>query len=63
MHAHPGWLGATLAFCAGTFLCIAGSDLLPELQFHRHDRMKPSVALLGGLAAAALIVTFGYAEH
>ena len=44
-----------LAFSAGTFLCIALSDLLPELQFHAHDRLKLSVALLGGflLMAAA----------
>ncbi len=38
-----------LAFSAGTFLCIALSDLLPELQFHSHDRFKLSVALLGGV--------------
>ena len=39
---------ASLAFSAGTFLCIALSDLLPELQFHSHDRLKLSAALLGG---------------
>ena len=39
---------AALAFSAGTFLCIALSDLLPELQFHRHDRVKLSAALLLG---------------
>ena len=39
---------AALAFSAGTFLCIALSDLLPELQFHSHDRLKLSAALLGG---------------
>ena len=49
------FLGCALAFCAGTFLCIAGSDLLPELQFHSHDRFKLSVALLAGLAVAVLI--------
>ncbi|MDR3619975.1 MAG: ZIP family metal transporter [Paludisphaera borealis] len=37
-----------LSFSAGTFLCIALSDLLPELQFHSHDRFKLSVALLAG---------------
>jgi zinc and cadmium transporter len=45
-----------LAFSAGTFLCIALSDLLPELQFHAHDRWKLSLALLAGvglMAAAA----------
>ncbi len=49
------FLGYALAFCAGTFLCIASSDLLPELQFHAHDRLKLSVALLLGLAVAVLI--------
>jgi zinc and cadmium transporter len=44
-----------LAFSAGTFLCIAASDLLPELQFHRHDRLALSAALLVGLALAGTI--------
>jgi zinc and cadmium transporter len=48
---------AAVAFSAGTFLCIALSDLLPELQFHAHDRWKLSIALVAGLglmAAASL---------
>ena len=49
---HPGVLPAALAFSAGTFLCIALSDLLPEVQFHKHDRLKLSAALLLGLGAA-----------
>jgi zinc and cadmium transporter len=44
---------AALAFSAGTFLCIALSDLLPELQFHSHDRLKLSAALLAGLLVMA----------
>jgi len=48
-------LGCALAFCAGSFLCIASSDLLPELQFHSHDRLKLSVALLAGIAVAVAI--------
>jgi len=52
------FLGCSLAFCAGTFLCIASSDLLPELQFHSHDRFKLSVALLAGLAVALIIKHF-----
>jgi zinc and cadmium transporter len=44
-----------LAFSAGTFLCIAMSDLLPELQFHQHDRVKLSAALLAGLALAWML--------
>jgi zinc and cadmium transporter len=56
-----------LAFSAGMFLCISLSDLLPELQFHRHDRIKLSAALLLGLgvALAALAVEGheGHADH
>lgn len=48
-------ISAALAFSAGTFLCIAMSDLLPELQFHQHDRFKLSLALLTGLALAWII--------
>jgi zinc and cadmium transporter len=48
----PGLVSGALAFSAGTFLCISLSDLLPELQFHQHDRMKLSAALLLGLAVA-----------
>ena len=53
--SNSAFLGCALAFCTGTFLCIASSDLLPELQFHSHDRFKLSVALLAGLAIAILI--------
>ncbi len=44
--------GYALAFSAGVFLCISMSDLLPELQFHDHDRIKLSVALMFGLVLA-----------
>ncbi|TAK98368.1 MAG: iron permease [Verrucomicrobia bacterium] len=53
--SNASFLGCALAFCAGTFLCIACSDLLPELQFHSHDRVKLSLALLAGLAVALLL--------
>jgi zinc and cadmium transporter len=46
------WVAYALAFSAGTFLCISLSDLLPELQFHHHDRVKLSAALLLGLSVA-----------
>ncbi len=50
----PGaWTAGALAFSAGTFLCIALSDLLPELQFHSHDRFKLSTALLAGFLVMA----------
>jgi zinc and cadmium transporter len=45
---------AALAFSAGTFLCIALSDLLPELQFHEHDRIILSLALLAGVGLMAV---------
>jgi len=51
----PALLAYALAFAAGTFLCIALSDLLPELQFHQHDRVKLTVALGCGLALAWVI--------
>ncbi|MHC4415982.1 MAG: ZIP family metal transporter [Planctomycetota bacterium] len=50
---HTPWLvSIALAFSAGTFLCISLSDLLPELQFHQHDRVKLSAALVVGLVLA-----------
>jgi zinc and cadmium transporter len=57
------FLGAALAFTAGTFLCISTSDLLPEIQFHTHDRLKLSFALLAGLAIAASIGKFETSGH
>jgi len=44
-----GW---GLAFSAGVFLCIALSDLLPEMEFHSHNRIRLSVALLLGIMIA-----------
>jgi zinc and cadmium transporter len=57
------FLGSALAFAGGTFLCIATSDLLPELQFHAHDRGKLTVALLAGLLLAAAIGKFEKFDH
>jgi len=62
----PRWIGGVLAVAAGMFLCIATSDLLPELQFHTHDRTKLSIALLAGLGLAWGIVfleTTGHDHH
>ncbi len=42
-------IGYILAFAAGAFLCIALSDLLPEIHFHSHDRGKLIVSLLIGI--------------
>jgi len=48
----PNITSLALAFSAGTFLCIGCADLLPELQFHRHDRVLLSLALILGLVLA-----------
>lgn len=57
------FIAYALAFSAGTFLCISLSDLLPELQFHRHDRVKLSVALLLGLAVAHVAAAMETLTH
>ena len=41
-----------LAFSGGTFICIAASDVLPELQFHKHDRVSMTAMLVLGLVIA-----------
>jgi zinc and cadmium transporter len=48
-------LGAALAFSAGVFVCISMSDLLPEIEFHTHDRMGLSVSLAAGILVAVLL--------
>lgn len=45
-------LGYGLALSGGFFICIALSDLLPEVHFHDHDRGKLTAALLIGVALA-----------
>jgi zinc and cadmium transporter len=57
------FIACALAFSAGTFLCISLSDLLPELQFHRHDRVKLSIALVLGLALAQFAAMMEAAAH
>ena len=61
--ANEALLGAALAFCGGGFLCVAASDLLPELHFHSHDRVRLSIALLAGIGAALLIGVFEGDNH
>ncbi len=46
------YVGCALGFSAGVFLCISLADLLPEVQFHTHDRFKLSLALILGVALA-----------
>jgi len=45
-------IGAALAFAAGVFICISLADLLPEIEFHSHDRLKLSSALVLGTLLA-----------
>jgi zinc and cadmium transporter len=47
--------GAALAFSAGTFLFVALSDLLPEVQFHRHDRVPLFLTLAAGVTFMGFI--------
>ena len=52
-------VGVALAFSAGVFLCISLGDILPEVHFHAHDRVKLSLALAIG---AALAYAVGFIE-
>jgi len=45
-------VAVALAFSAGAFICIALSDLLPEVHFHSHDRGKLTLAFLAGITLA-----------
>jgi zinc and cadmium transporter len=48
-------LPAVLAFAAGAFICIALGDLLPEVQFHSHDRIRLTALFLLGVGLAVAI--------
>ena len=49
------WVAAALAVSAGVFVCIALSDLLPEMEFHSHDRGTLTAALMLGVGIAGLL--------
>lgn len=51
-------LPAALAFSAGAFICIALADLLPEVQFHSHDRFKLTGSFIVGLSIALALGVF-----
>ncbi|MGB0766082.1 MAG: ZIP family metal transporter [Phycisphaeraceae bacterium] len=61
--AHSMIVGNALAFTAGVFLCIALSDVLPELHFHQHDKVTLTAALVLGLAIAYAIAHFEMKHH
>jgi len=56
-------LGLALAFSAGIFLCISLGDLLPEVHFHSHDRLKLSGMLLLGVVIALAIESLPGHSH
>ncbi|WDQ18119.1 ZIP family metal transporter [Rhodopirellula sp. P2] len=56
-------LGWGLALSAGFFICISLSDLLPEVAFHDHDRLKLTTALLLGVALAVGIESLPGHSH
>jgi zinc and cadmium transporter len=53
-------VGGALAFSGGVFLCISLADILPEVSFHSHDRLRLTAALLIGVLLAFGI---GYLEE
>jgi zinc and cadmium transporter len=56
-------LGVAMALAAGAFLCIAAADLLPEVQFHSHDRVLLTASLALGLAIAWGITVMERSSH
>ena len=56
-------LGVAMAMAAGAFLCIAAADLLPEVEFHSHDRLLLTAALALGLSIAWGITVAERSSH
>lgn len=56
-------IGIAMALAAGAFICIAAADLLPEVQFHSHDRLLLTTALAVGLAIAWAITLVERSTH
>jgi zinc and cadmium transporter len=56
-------LGVAMALAAGAFLCIAAADLLPEVQFHSHDRVLLTASLALGLTIAWGITVMERSSH
>lgn len=56
------FVGSALAFSAGVFVSISLSDLLPEMEFHSHHRVRLSVALGLGICLAWLITVIQPAD-
>lgn len=60
---HVNVVAYALAFSAGAFLSISLSDLLPELQFHAHDRAALSASLIFGLSISFVVSFFESGGH
>ncbi|MDE0154124.1 MAG: ZIP family metal transporter [Gammaproteobacteria bacterium] len=56
----PHVMGCGLAFAAGAFLCISLSDLLPEVHFHSHDRVKLMLSFLAGVGFIYMLRFIGF---
>ena len=56
-------LGIAMAMAAGAFLCIAAADLLPEVEFHSHDRLLLTASLAIGLTIAWGITVMERSSH
>lgn len=52
-----------MAFGAGVLLCVALADVLPEVRFHGHDRLKLGAGLLLGVSVAAGIAHVEHLGH
>lgn len=59
----PNVLGWGLAVSAGFFIGIALSDLLPEVEFHDHDRGKLTTAFLLGIGIAVGVENLPGHDH
>lgn len=55
-------LGTALAFSAGVFICISLSDLLPEMEFHAHNKVQLTVALGLGIILSWSLTFLEYAH-
>ncbi|MCA9078040.1 MAG: ZIP family metal transporter [Planctomycetaceae bacterium] len=53
-------VASAMAFAAGVFICISLGDLLPEMEFHSHNRVPLTITLLTGIVLAWVIT---YAGH
>ena len=49
---HAAIVSAAMSAAAGVFICIALSDLLPEIEMHSHDRFGLSATLVVGVLLA-----------